>query len=113
MSWTIFLTIFKYIWYYFILSYNLLLLYSLPFAEGEVKINIDKLSWSSSLSAPLVRDRLYTGTKSSIIQDVVQLGRLKETYASLSVEAKQHAGACKSDVSFHFNLEMQCIVRHR
>lgn len=61
--------------------------------EGEIKINIDKLSSSSSLSAPLVRDRLYTGTKSSIIQDVVQLGRLKETYASLSVEAKQHTGA--------------------
>lgn len=68
------------------------------FAEGEVKVNIDKLLSSSSLSAPLVKDRLLRATKSSIIQDVVQLGRLKETYASLSVEAKQHAGTCKSAV---------------
>lgn len=70
--------------------------YFLFFAEGEVKVKIDKLLSSSSLSAPLVKDRLLRGTKSSIIQDVVQLGRLKETYASLSVEAKQHAGTCKS-----------------
>lgn len=75
-----------------------IIFYFLLFAEGEVKVNIDKLSSSSSLSAPLLKDRLLTSTKSSIIQDVVQLGRLKETYASLSVEAKQHAGTCKSDV---------------
>nr|XP_022324306.1 uncharacterized protein LOC111125117 [Crassostrea virginica] len=60
--------------------------------EGEVNFRTDTLSTSTTPTAPLVRDRPPAQATSNIIQDVMHLGRLKESYASLSVDAKHQTG---------------------
>ncbi|XP_062569604.1 mucin-4-like [Saccostrea cucullata] len=60
---------------------------------GDTFINVNKLMSTPSPSAPLVKEHPPSVASSNIIQDVMHLGRLKECYASLAMEAKYNVGS--------------------